>query len=89
MVRIRFTGTQVSHANIDICLRPSKRRAENAGVDRAHKGKRRRTEDGGENAKPKVEGGGVVKPEVEGGDVMKHGDVKHLSHIAEISLCVY
>ena len=79
MVCIHFMGAQVSHANIDIYLRPSKRQAENAGVDRAHKGKHRQTEDGGENAKLKVEGG----------DVMKHGDVKHLSHIAEISLCVY
>lgn len=45
----------MSHVNIDICLRPSKRRAENAEVDRISKKKRLQTENDEENAEPEVE----------------------------------
>ena len=53
-VHIRFMGAQVSHADIDIHLRPSKRRAENVGVQSAHKRRRTQTEDIDENVAPKV-----------------------------------
>ena len=72
-------GAQVSHADIDMSLRPSKRRAENTEVGGTHKMKRRQTEDYGENAEPKI---------VEKG-VKKRRNEKYSGHITEVAVHIY
>ena len=72
-------GVQVSHANINMCLRLSKRWAENTEVSGMHKMKHRQTEDYGENVEPKV---------VEKG-IKKRRNKKYLGHITEVAVCIY